>query len=1277
LRVLILEDVPVDAELMERELRKGGIKFSSKRVDTKKAFLKELIEFEPDLILGDYKLPSFDGLSALGIVLEKCPDVPFLFISGTIGEELAIETLKTGATDYVLKNRLSRLVPAVNRALKEVEERNKRKRAEETLRQSEATLRALINAPTDSVLLLDTRGVILDLNEIAAERLGKSRDELIGTLADDSLPEDIAKRRRSVISQIFETSREVRFEDERDGIWYDTVVHPITDKNGEVRRLAIIARDITERKRAEEVLKKEKDSAQKYLDIAGVMLLAIDADQKVILINRKGCEILGYKEEDIIGRNWFDHFIPERDRKSVKAVFTKLVASEIGPVEYFENSVLTKSGMEKIIAWHNTIIRGENDHIMGTLSSGEDVTERKKVEEALKESEKKYRQVVENATEIIYTVDERGNFTYANPTGLKVTGYPLEELRGFNYMDLVVPEHRERVTKIYFNQLRQRIPTTHVEFPFFNKGGGIIWFSQNSTLVMDEDKIVGFHIIARDITERKRAEEALRESEERYRTLVETSPDAITLLDLNLNIIMANRPALALYGYESPEEVVGQSALNFIAPEDRPRAVEDVRKMLETGSIGTLEYTLLRKGGIPFSAKLRASMIVNVEKKPLAYICISRDITDRKKAEETLKKSEERFKELYDDAPIGYFEYNTDGCITSVNRTELEMLGYSVEEMVGQPPWKFVVEEDIARQRILDVLAGIMPPARGLERTFRRKDGTTFPALIQDRLFQDAEGKILGIRGTIQDITDRKRIEVSLRKSEQTYRTLVESSTDAILMLDTERNIVACNQSFLNLLGYERGEVVGGSIRVVHPSDESFRSFGKTVYSMIERSGFFKGEWEFKRKDNVIFSAETVTSAIKSAEGSTTGYIAILRDLTDRKRAEEEKVALVDQLRQSQKMEAIGRLAGGVAHDFNNLLTVIKGYCQLSLVEMKEGNPLREAFEVINKATEKAADLTRQLLAFSRRQIMEMKVLDLNDLFRNLDKMLRRVIGEDIELVTILDENLGRVKTDTGQIEQVIMNLVVNARDAMPKGGKLTIETANVDLDGAYARTHVAVKPGPYVMLAVSDTGVGMTPEVKERVFEPFFTTKDKGKGTGLGLSTVYGIVKQSGGNIWVYSEPGKGTIFKIYLPRVDEPLEESKGEVKEEELAQGSETILIVEDNEDVRKLASRVLEKQGYTVWVASQGSDALSLCGEYKKPIHMVLCDVVMPGIGGRELTDHLISLHPEMKVLYMSGYTENAIVHHGILIEGMNYIQKPFTVNGLTRKVREVLNQSRQH
>jgi signal transduction histidine kinase/ActR/RegA family two-component response regulator len=391
-----------------------------------------------------------------------------------------------------------------------------------------------------------------------------------------------------------------------------------------------------------------------------------------------------------------------------------------------------------------------------------------------------------------------------------------------------------------------------------------------------------------------------------------------------------------------------------------------------------------------------------------------------------------------------------------------------------------------------------------------------------------------------------------------------------------------------------------------------------------------------------------------------------------RNRGEKEMIALQDQFRQSQKMEAIGRLAGGIAHDFNNLLTVIKGYSQLSLMEFKEGDPLKANIEEVQRAADRAAGLTRQLLAFSRRQILEMKVLDLNTILRDLDKMLRRVIGEDIELVTLLADDLGTVKADAGQIEQVVMNLAVNARDAMQKGGKLTIETANVELDENYARNHVAVKSGPYVMLSVSDTGVGMTPEVRDRVFEPFFTTKEKGKGTGLGLSTVYGIMKQSGGNIWVYSEPGKGTTFKIYLPRVDEPLEEAGEKVVQKELTGRGETILVVEDEEKVRQLTVQILTKNGYTVLEASHGDEASHICEQHKGPIHLMVMDVVMPGMNGRQLAKSLEPHHPEMKVLYMSGYTDNAIVHHGILEKGLSFLQKPFTMDGLVRKVREVLD-----
>jgi len=399
---------------------------------------------------------------------------------------------------------------------------------------------------------------------------------------------------------------------------------------------------------------------------------------------------------------------------------------------------------------------------------------------------------------------------------------------------------------------------------------------------------------------------------------------------------------------------------------------------------------------------------------------------------------------------------------------------------------------------------------------------------------------------------------------------------------------------------------------------------------------------------------------------------AQLGSLIQRKRAEQETRALEEQLRQSQKIEAIGQLAGGVAHDFNNLLTVIKGYGQMSLMGLKEGDPLKENIDEIQKAAEKAAGLTRQLLAFSRRQVLEVKVVDLNTALKDLDKMLRRMIREDVGLEMHLTEDLGSVKVDPGQIEQVVINLAVNARDAMPSGGKLTIETANVELDKEYARRHVAVTPGRYVMLSVSDTGVGMAKEVQEKIFEPFFTTKEKGMGTGLGLSTVYGIVKQSGGNIWVYSEPGQGTTFKIYLPRVNEPVEEIGKKALIEEVPTGNETILVVEDDEEVRKLAVRILEKQGYRVFMAKQGNDALSLCEKHDEPIHLIVTDVVMPGMSGRKLAERLKETHPEMKVLYMSGYTDNAIVHHGVLEPGIQFLQKPFTVESLSRKVREVLD-----
>ena len=611
-----------------------------------------------------------------------------------------------------------------------------------------------------------------------------------------------------------------------------------------------------------------------------------------------------------------------------------------------------------------------------------------------------------------------------------------------------------------------------------------------------------------------------------------------------------------------------------------------------------------------------------------------------------MRNSEEKYRTILENIEDGYYEVDIAGNFTFFNDSFCRIYGYPKEELMGMNDRQYTDQENAKKLfQTFNRVYRTGESAKVTDWEIIRKDGMKRNIEASVSLIKDSSGNRIGFRGLVRDITERKQAEEQLSKL---FRA-VEQSPATVMITDTDANIEYVNPKFTQLTGYTLEEVIGRNPRILKSGETPPEEY-KLLWETITSGREWRGEFHDKKKNGELYWESASISSIKNPEGVITHFVAVKEDITERKRAEQERTTLQEQLRQSQKMEAIGQLAGGVAHDFNNLLTVIKGYCQLSLAEMKEGAPLREALEVINKAAEKAADLTRQLLAFSRRQIMEVRVLDLNTLLQNLDKMLRRIIGEDIELVTLLGEDLGRVKADPGQIEQVVMNLAVNAKDAMTKGGKLIIETANVELDEAYAHAHVAVTPGPYVMIAVSDTGTGMAPEVRDRVFEPFFTTKGKGKGTGLGLSTVYGIVKQSGGNIWVYSEPGQGTTLKIYLPRVDEPAEKLKAQVVGEEFPRGSETILIVEDDKEVRNLAVRILNRQGYTVLDGSYGAEAFNACRQHKGPIHLLVTDVVMPGMDGRALSESLSQLHPEMKVLYMSGYTTDSIVHHGVLGKG---------------------------
>ncbi|HUV51089.1 MAG TPA: response regulator [Anaerolineae bacterium] len=526
------------------------------------------------------------------------------------------------------------------------------------------------------------------------------------------------------------------------------------------------------------------------------------------------------------------------------------------------------------------------------------------------------------------------------------------------------------------------------------------------------------------------------------------------------------------------------------------------------------------------------------------------------------------------------------------------------------------------------------------------------------------------------EIATRKSAEETLRESEAKYRNLTESLDELIYRADPETFVATyVNRAVEKICGYTVEEWLGDPTlweSTIYPEDKE-RVFALFTESQRKiKSGAV--EYRIISKDKTERWVEDHISWEKDQQGNVVSLNGVISDITERKQAEEEKKKLEAQLYQSQKMEAIGTLAGGVAHDFNNLLTVIIGNAHLVLMDVIKDESLREKIEEIEKAGDKAASLTRQLLAFSRKQIIIPRVLDLNELLTGIEKMLGRLIGEDVELLTIPEPALWRVEVDPGQMEQVIMNMAINAKDAMPLGGKLTIETANIDLDESYFRKHgiEGEKPGHYVMLAVSDTGIGMDKETLSRIFDPFFTTKEVGKGTGLGLSTAYGIVKQNNGFIWVYSEPGQGSTFKVYLPRAEGDADsEEKQRLPVIEL-DGSETILLVEDDDGLRKFAQKVLLLHGYKVLDAENGEDALRVSQAHEGPIHLMITDVVMPRMGGKELSEKLRPFYPRIKVIYMSGYTDNAIVEHGVLAPGLNFLQKPFAPESLARKVREVLD-----
>ncbi len=593
-----------------------------------------------------------------------------------------------------------------------------------------------------------------------------------------------------------------------------------------------------------------------------------------------------------------------------------------------------------------------------------------------------------------------------------------------------------------------------------------------------------------------------------------------------------------------------------------------------------------------------------------------------------------------------------------------ELLGFTASEWLADPHLWFRQIYPDDRQRVLVDFYRSHHHGKPFRSEYRFicRDGRIVWVRDEGTVIRDQFGHPCLIQGFMFDMSELLKTKQALRRSEAKFQTIFEGMDTGIIIVDRDGKIVKSNRAFQKMLGYRGNELFNRSLNeLVHPGDatqdldlQKKLKSGEIDYYRIER--------RYLRKDGEMIWGRLRASLCQGLEEHT---IHMIEDITGWKQLEM-------QFLQSQKMETVGRLAGGIAHDLNNLLTVLGGYSQLSLLEIEEDHPLRSNLEEIKRTVDRATELTQRLLAISRRQTMEMKVFNLNWLLKGLEKMLVRIIGEDIELIFSLADDLGEVKSDPGQIEQAILNLVVNARDAMPQGGKLIIETCNVLLDQNDVQSHFDVIPGPYVLLSVTDTGCGMSPEVKERIFDPFFTTKSEGKGTGLGLSTVYGIVKQSGGYIFVYSEVHQGTTFKIYLPRVQEKVDDLTRREETGDFPRGNETILLVEDEEALRSLTAKVLRDQGYTVLEAAHGEEAMRLAREcLHQKIHLVVTDLVMPQMGGKELVQQLKLLSPNTRILFISGYADGAMTHQASLEPETPFLQKPFSPMELARKIREIL------
>ena len=855
-----------------------------------------------------------------------------------------------------------------------------------------------------------------------------------------------------------------------------------------------------------------------------------------------------------------------------------------------------------------------------------------------------------------------GYFKQVNPAWERTLEWTAEELTSRPWLDFVHADDRQATLNIAGQLIGGQL-VYHFENRYQHKDGTYRWLSWNSYPAVEQQIIFS---IARDVTEQKRAEEALRESDEQLRAIIDNTPECVKVLDRDGKLLTMNPAGLRMIEADDLEQVRGVRVCSGLNPVEQC-AFDQLVAATFRGEHGSLVFEMQGLKGTWRTLETHSVPMWDADHREVrALLGVTRDITEQKRAQDALRASEERLRLALDAGRMGIFDWDLETNAIIWSDTHYEMFGYPAGEQFP------VVYRHFIDRIHPDDLSAVEQAIRTAmdqrviytsEHRLLLPDGSVHWNLGTGAFQYDSEGRPVRMIGTVKDITERKQAEADLVMRDRA----IQAVNQGIVITDPnlpDNPIVYVSPGFERMTGYASAEVVGCNCRFLQGPATDKVEIARIAEAIRAVQPCAVEVLNYRKDGSTIWNELSITP-VRDPDGRLVHFVGIQTDVTARR-------SLEDQLRQAHKMEAVGQLAGGVAHDFNNLLTVINGYGDLLLSELPKGDPHREYVASIRDAGKRATRLTRQLLAFSRKTILAPQVLDLREMVEKSAKMLRPLIGEDIVLAIISDPAPVRVSIDPGQLDQVIMNLVLNARDAMPNGGNLTVEAKTVELDEEYARLHPDVTLGKYALMSVSDSGSGMTPEVKARLFEPYFTTKGVGKGTGLGLAMVMGIVKQSGGHVAVYSELDHGTTVKLHFPAVEEQADTTKGH-SDVAAVRGAETVLLVEDEDAIRGLAFMVLQSHGYKVLSARDSQEALRLVAKHQGPIQLLLTDVVMPGMGGRELADALQPRYPQMKVLYSSGYNNDDVVRHGIVEAEVAFLRKPYSPKELASTVRHVLDQ----